>query len=95
MARGGGIKKVGNLFEVYRKRLRAPQKTIIDEYIEVAKDVAGIVLTREQVSYSPPSKTLSIRASGVIKTELQFKKEEMLNHLKGRLGEQNAPRDIL
>ena len=92
MARGEGIKRVADL---YRKRLRAPQKTVIQSFCEVVGDVCSITLTPEMVSYTPASRTLVIKAPGQIKTELLFNKEEILVHLKGRLGPQNAPTNII
>ena len=91
----GEVKKMGDLFEVYRKRLQAPEKTVVSAFVEVVKDVLGVTLPNNSCSYSPHSKTLLIVASGVIKHEILMRKKEILSHLKGRLGEKSAPREIL
>jgi hypothetical protein len=87
--------KIGDLFEVYKKRFRAPQRSVIDAAIEVVYDLFGVVLERKHFSYTPHTKTLTIKTSGMLKTELSLRKEEVLTHLKGRLGAQSAPQHIL
>ena len=62
---------------------------------EVVEDVLGITLTIEQVSFAPASKLVTLRAPGPVKTEILLMKEEILAHLKGRLGPASAPRDII
>lgn len=93
--RGNGIKKIGDLFETYRKRLRAPQKTVIDTFVEVVRDVCQMTIKDKDIAYSPASRTLVIRASGPLKTEVLLHKGELLTHLKGRLGTASAPTDII
>jgi hypothetical protein len=87
--------KISDLFEVYKKRLRAPQGSVIEASVEVIHDVLGITIDKKHISYMPHSRTLTIKTSGMIKTEVNLKKDEILTHLKGRLGPQNAPTTIL
>lgn len=87
--------KIGDLFEVYRKRFRAPQGSVIDATVEVIHDVLGIDIDKKNLSYTPHSRTLIIKASGMLKTEVNLKKTEILTHLKGRLGTASAPKTIL
>jgi hypothetical protein len=87
--------RLSDLFEVYKKRLRAPQKSVIAVAQEVIYDILGIELKTDIFNYTPHTKTLSIRASGMVKTEITLKKEEILAHLKGRLGQKSAPTEIL
>jgi hypothetical protein len=91
----GAPTKIGDLFEVYRKRLRAPQSSVIEAAVEVIHDVLGVVVDKKHFSYTPHSRTLTIKTSGMLKTEVNLKKTEILTHLKGRLGPQNAPKNIL
>lgn len=95
MPRGEGIKPINNLFEKYKKTLVAPQGSVIKEFCEVVHDLYGYSVKKEQVSYSTYSKTLTIKTSGALKTELLLHKEEILTHLKGRLGEKGAPTTML
>lgn len=91
----GEIKKVGDLFEKYKKTLKAPQGSVIKVFIEVADEVLGISIKKGYVSYSPQSKTISLVSGGPLKSEIYLHKEEILAHMKGRLGEKNAPKTIL
>lgn len=94
MPRGQGIKKLSNLFEKYTHTLIAPEKTVINAFIEVVDDLYGWKIKREFFSYSPHTKILSITTSGPIKTEITINKTEILEHLQGRLGK-SAPKDII
>ncbi|MEX0918283.1 MAG: hypothetical protein WDZ93_03970 [Candidatus Paceibacterota bacterium] len=91
----GEIKKVSDLFEKYRKTLIAPQRTVIITFIEVVDEVIGIKLDQKAVRYAPASRTLSVTAGGPLKSELRLHKDELIAHMKGRLGEKNAPTTIL
>ena len=91
----GEVKRIGDLFEKYRKTLIAPQKTVIDTFIEIVDDVLGIKLKFEWVRYTPGSRTLSIVAPGPVKSEIRLHKDDLMAHMKGRLGEKNAPVTIL
>lgn len=91
----GEIKKVSDLFEKYRNTLIAPQRTVIATFIEVIEDVVGIKIPESSVVYTPSTKTLSVKSGGPIKSEIKLRQEEILAHIKGRLGEKNAPTTIL
>ncbi len=95
MSRGEGIKHLGSLFDKYKNQLRAPQGSVISAFCEVVEDLYGFSVPKTGVTYSVRNRTLSLRVSGPLKTEIQLKKKEILNHLKGRLGEKSAPTNIL
>jgi hypothetical protein len=87
--------KIGDLFEVYKKRLRAPEGSVTTAVSEVVHDLLGVTLDKKNLTYSPQTKILTIKASGMVKTEIMLRKEEILTHLKGRLGPKSAPSTIL
>jgi hypothetical protein len=91
----GGIVKVGELFEVYLKRLRAPQGVVITSFQEILSDLLNTTVEKKHCSYNTTTRTLTIVAPGPLKSEILLKKKEILNHLKGRLGEGNAPKDLI
>jgi hypothetical protein len=96
MRKGSGeIKKLSSLFDKYRKTLHAPQGSVISCFQEIVAELFSINIKAERVSYSVGSRILSVRASGPLKSEITLHKKEILAHMKGRLGDQNAPRDIL
>lgn len=91
----GEIIKLSSLFEKYKKTLKAPQGAVIDCFTEVIEDVIGVSIAKESISYTVHSRTLSVRVSGPLKSEIQLRNREIIAHMKGRLGEQNAPLKIL
>ncbi|HEU4677388.1 MAG TPA: hypothetical protein VFS75_01565 [Candidatus Paceibacterota bacterium] len=93
--RGTGIVKVGSLFEKYRKTLRAPQKSVIAAFCAALEELFEIRLSPDRCSYNPRSRTLSVQASGMVKTKVAIEKRHILNYLRETLGERSAPKDIL
>ena len=95
MSRGEGVKKISDLFSVYKKRLVAPESSVIEAFAEVVEDLIGLSVAKDKVSYSPRSRTLNLNLSGPLKTEIKMREAEIIDHLKGRLGEKNSPRQIV
>lgn len=93
-SRRGEIIKVADLFEKYKKVLRAPQSSVIKEVIEVITDLTGVALSPKYVKYAVHSKTVSITAPAILKQEIKLHQEEILIHLKARLGEKSVPKII-
>jgi hypothetical protein len=91
----GEITKISKLFEAYATRFKAPEKTVIKAFVEVVQDLFGFTLKDSYCAYTPSSKILRLLAPGPLKTEILIKKKEILTHLKGRLGEKSAPKEIL
>ena len=95
MKKEKGIKPIHSLFDKYKKTLKAPETSVKKVFVEVVEEVLGITLTVEAVQYKVGSKTLSLKVGGPAKTEIMMHKQELINHLKGRLGEKSAPREII
>ncbi len=91
----GEITKLSTLFEKYKKTLKAPQGIITDCFIEVVSELMSITVAKTNLKYTVHNRTLFVRVSGPLKSEIQFRKKEILAHMKGRLGEQSAPLEIL
>ncbi len=91
MSRGEGIKPINQLFEKYKNRLVAPQGSVKKAFREVVHDLYGYTIKEDQLSYSASSRILTLKMHSALKTELLLKKKEVMTHLKGRLGEKNAP----
>ena len=90
----GEITKLGDLFEKYKKTLKAPQATVIETFREVVSELLSIEIPKERVKYSTSSKTLSVTGGGPLKSEIKIHKKEILTHMKGRLGDKSAPSEI-
>lgn len=91
----GEIVKVSDLFETYKKRLRAPQGAVIKVFQEIIKDLFSFTIKPDQVAYTVSTRTLSLAVQGPLKSEILLRKKEVLAHLKGRLGEQSSPKEII
>lgn len=89
--RRGEIIKVSDLFEKYKTRFKAPQGSVIKEVVEVITDITGLKIKPEQVKYSVHTKVISLAVPSIIKQEIIFKQDEILIHLKARLGEHGSP----
>lgn len=91
----GELKKASDLFEKYRKVLIAPERTVINAFLEVVDDLLSIKFSSDKLRYNPDTKTLSFVGAGLLKSEIKMHETEILAHLKGRLGERSVPRLIL
>ena len=89
------MKLVGDLFAVYRSRLKAPQASVEKECVRVVQEVTGFTLTTGQVAYTPATRTISLRVPSVLKTELRFHEKEIMEVLKSRLGTDGCPKVVL
>ncbi len=93
--RGQGIVKVADLFEKYRKVLKAPQGVVVTAFLEVIFDLLGVRIEKEQCVYQVSSKTLSVQVPGMIKSEIKLQKKLILQKMAEKLGEKSAPVEIL
>ncbi len=93
--RGQGIVHVSDLFKKYTKNLRAPQGIVVTAFIEAVKEECGATLTTTHCTYNVSTQTLSVHASGMIKTEITLHKKAILSFMKDTIGEKNIPKDII
>lgn len=91
----GELKKVSSLFDKYKKTLVAPEASVVVAFLEVVEDLFSVRLNKEKVRYDPISRTLSLRGLGALRSEVKIREGEILNHLKGRLGERGSPMRVL
>lgn len=91
----GEITKLSALFDKYKNTLRAPQGSVIECFCDVVADLLHIDIPAKHVTYTVHSRTLSARVAGPLKSELKLHAKDILAHMKGRLGERNAPLEII
>ncbi len=91
----GEITKLSTLFEKYKKLLKAPQGSVIESFREVISELMLIEIPKGKITYSVHTRVLSVNVQGPLKSEIKLRKEEILAHLKGRLGEGSAPHEII
>jgi len=93
--RGQGIVRISDLFKKYTDTLKAPQKTVVKTFIAVVKDLFGVMLREDQCTFSVASRTLSVRVSGPLKSEIMLHKKKILELVVVELGEKSAIHEIL
>ena len=95
MKKRGEVTAVRDLFEKYKKRLQAPQKTVELEAIRVVGEIAEFTLKEYQVAYTVSTRTLAFNVPSLLKQELKLHYKTILDELKTRLGEKSAPLNII
>jgi len=95
MARGEGVKKLSDLVDVYKKKLFAPQGIVIQTCVEVLEDLFNTAIVKEKITYNTHTRTLTLRFSGPLKTEVLLRKKEILAHIQARLAGKNPPTEII
>ncbi len=86
--------QISDLFSVYKQRLKPPQSSVEQVCYEVIKEVTKLPLSRESVVYTVSTRTISIQAPSLVKTELSFHYDEIKKQLQNKLGVGNAPLHI-
>ena len=90
-----GPKKVNALLAKYRNILKAPQGSVVKSFIKNAERECGFLLTKEVVTYTPSTRTLSVQIAGPRKQEILFAKGRILDAMKEELGVGSAPHHII
>ena len=91
----GKLTHINDLFSKYRTTLKAPQGAVVAAFVEVVDDLLQVPVEKRLVKYSVHTKIISLHVPGPLKTEILLKKNEILTHLRGRLGAQSAPKNIM
>jgi hypothetical protein len=89
------MKRVGDLFAKYRDKIKPPQASVEKVCVAVIKDVTGFEVTLEQVTYTVSTRTVSLQVPSVLKSELRFYQQQILEQLRTQLGGDSAPLTIL
>lgn len=92
--RSGETHPIKDFLARYKERLRPPQGTVIQAFCAAAA-AHNIPLDPKNVSYTPHTKTIAVRHSGPLKSEILIRKQELLLHCKNALGPQNAPEHVV
>lgn len=85
------MKRLGDLFERYRTRFKAPQASVEKECIVIIKELTAFDIQLSQLEYTVSTRTISLRVPSILRTEILFKKTEILDRLKAHLGADNCP----
>jgi hypothetical protein len=87
--------QLGNLLERYKKHFKPPQASVEKVCISVIKDITGMPLGAHQITYTVHSRTVTIKAPSLIKSELKTHHTAILLELEKRLGLGGAPTTII
>lgn len=85
---------IRGILEAYKQRLRAPQKTVIAEMVR-AYTAIGLEVSPRDLSYTPATRTVVVRAMGPLKMEMLLRKEAVLHEARRTLNEKDIPLDII
>jgi hypothetical protein len=85
------MKRLGDLFEHYRTKFKAPQASVEKECLVIIKELTQFDLQLSQVEYTVSTRTLSLRVPSILRTEILLRKTEILEKLKAHLGADNCP----
>lgn len=88
-------KPIKDLFAVYKKRLKPPQSSVEKEARKIIEEVTTFALTEDQVSFTPGTRTLYLAVPSVLKQEILFKKDDILNECRRCFGKDATPKVIL
>lgn len=89
------MKRLGDLFDKYKTRFKAPQASVEKAFIEVVKEITGYEITTDQVTYTVSTRTISLQIPSILKSELRFHHRLILEKLTTQLGREGAPKTIL
>ncbi|MFT7644700.1 MAG: hypothetical protein ACI9BF_000351 [Candidatus Paceibacteria bacterium] len=89
------MKKVGDFFDKYRKKFKAPQASVEKACASVIKEVTGYEVKEECVSYTVSTRTISLQIPSVLKSELRFHYPLILKKTEDLLGKEGSPKVIL
>ena len=89
------MKRVGDLFEKYRLKFKAPQATVEQACLEAIKEITGFDLPKGSVKYTVSTRTLALQVPSVMKSELRFHNESIIKKLEKKLGKETVPKTIL
>ena len=85
------MKRLGDLFERYRKNIKAPQASVEKECLVIINELMQFDLQISQIEYTVSTRKLSLRVPSVLRTEVLLKKTEILEKLKAHLGADSCP----
>ncbi len=85
------ISKLSDLFSVYKKRIRPPQKTVETAFKKAVKDIVGVDINCQSIEYVVANKTIILHTSGIIKTEIKRHQIDVLQKLSSDLPVDSVP----
>jgi hypothetical protein len=91
----GSYNHIRDLFAVYKTKLIAPERSVKEVCVVCVKEICGFDITREQVAYTPTTKTVTFIVPSIIRQELMMRKSQLLMVMEHKLGHRSAPKEII
>ena len=87
--------QLGNLIDRYKHIIKPPQASVQKQAIKTIENITTLILREDQIVYNVHTRTLTIKAPSLIRSELAMSYGAILEALKTELGPQNAPHQII
>jgi len=87
-------KHLSTILEKFQKRFTPPQASVEKRVAELICELTPLTVTADQITYSVPSRTISIQVPSILKSELQHHKTAILGRLEKEMGVTNCPKTI-
>jgi hypothetical protein len=87
--------QLGNLLERYKRTIKPPQQSVLNEVVLVIQDSLGFYVSRNKFDYNVSTRVVYIKTNSLLKTEILRKKSVIKKALSERLGEVNSPLDFV
>ena len=88
------MKQIGDLFLKYKKTLKPPQKTVEKACLDKIFIITGFKLNPEQITYTLSTRTVFLKVPSILKSEIKFHYQTILDDLEKELGKANSPKLI-
>jgi len=89
------MKRLGDFFEKYKLRFKAPQASVEKACVCVIQEVTGFEVSVEQITYTVSTRTITLQIPSILKSEMKFHYIVILEKLEERLGKDGSPKVIL
>lgn len=93
--RGTEVRKIADLFALYKKRLKAPQASVIKEVVLIITTDLHIPAKPHWFRYEVATRTMVCVGPAAAKSEILVHKSLILTEMKQRLGENNCPHQLI
>lgn len=89
------MKRLGDFFDKYRTRFKAPQASVEKACVCAIKEVTGYEVVEDQVTYTVSTRSITLNIPSVLKSEMRFHHTTILKKLEDKLGKDGSPKVIL
>ena len=89
------MKRVGDLFEKYKKQIKPPQASVEKACSVVIKEVTGYTIDIKNITYTVSVRTVYLHIPSLLKSEIKAQHAKIIKKLEEQLGKNTTPKTIL